>query len=303
MLFNFIINRTNSFNLIENIVGVTTIISFSALIIQSFYQYYISFRFYTYYNVPTKYFSKIRKRDFFESTFLIFSFLLLFFVASKIIFNSLLYSEEICKINFFSKEILHDLFFNFIAIAFIRFPSFLYTIIVDEDLNENFINSKVPQKKLMGFLIVNFIILVLFSLRYLCKKLIYLYIIVYFIFIIIFFRRAFFISLGNSNLRLNKEFEIFRVGVNKYASINDYGDSVLALKVKIVDEKIFLYLDKYFILSKNGKSFENIVFKDVIRIKNRKEIIEDNKNEKSISEIKNLIKRLCCKMKCDTNKK
>lgn len=252
--------------------------------------------------MPTKYFSKVRKRDFFESTFLIFSFLILFFVSSYIIFYSLLYSEEICKINIFSKEFLFDLFFNFIAIAFIGFPLFLYTIIVDEDSNENFINSKVPQRKLKKFLIVNFIILVLFSLRYFYKKLIYLYIFVYCIFIIIFFICAFFISLGNLNPGLNKEFEIFRVGVNKYASINDYGDSVLALKIKIDDKKIFLYLDKYFIFSKNGKSFENIVFRDVIRIKNRKEI-EDNNKRNSISKIKNLMKRIGCKMKCDTNKK
>lgn len=252
-----------------------------------------------FYNIPTKYFSKIRKRDFFESTFLLLSFLILFFVVSSVFFHSLLHTEEIDMRNIFSNDtfiLLLDLFFNFIAIAFIRFPSFLYTIIVDEDLNENFINSKVPQIKLKKFLIINFFILALFSLRYFFKNLIYLYIIAYFIFFIIFFRRAIFISLGNSNPRLNKEFEIFKVGVNKYASINDYGDSVLALKIKIYDKKIFLYLDKYFIISKNGKSFENIVFKDVIRIKNRKEI-EENKNKKGISEIKNTIKSMSCKVK------
>lgn len=280
MFLNFMVNSTKSFDLIEIVVGIIKIITFSTIIIQALVQYFISYNYYMYYKIPTKYFSRLKKKDFFESIFLLFSFLVLFFfVANFIIFYIVFNAEKVIMIKDISTnkiKILIKFVYLTVSIFFIRFPSFLYSIIIGEKLNSNCNNSIAVIKELLKFLLKSFGILIfLIIIKCILKWdyfVITLYIIVYIITIIFFISDAFFISFGNVNPKLNKEFEIFSINKFKFANIYDYGDSVLAVKIKLCNDKIILKLDNYFVTSKMDKKFKNILVNNVVREKEGKKI-------------------------------
>lgn len=262
--------------LIGNACNIIALISFIFIIIQSIFQYFISFRYSTFYHIPYKYFNKINKRIFFESFSLLGLSLLLLGIAIFFI-NDISFGDNIINL---------DTILNFfIAILILSFPNFLVKFIKKKEFSD-YINYKNIVVVLTLILIINtiFYVLIIIILNNLFSLFIGNHydiktinnVIISLIYIPKYIKNIFFISTGSSNPAYKKEYETFFYKGVFYSVVYDYGDKVLAIEscLEFDNNKTIVFkIGSYFIISKAGLVID-YNFYDVVKreLKNKEQI-------------------------------
>lgn len=262
--------------LIENAGNIIALISFISIIMQSIFQYFISFRYSAFYYIPLKYFSKINKRIFFESISLLGLCLFLLWIAIFFI-NDISFGDSLINL---------QVFLNFfISILILSFPNLLVKFIKQKEFSD-YINYKNIAVVLLIILIINTIlyvaiiiilnqVILIFIKDHFVNKIIN-YVIISFIYIPKYIKNIFFISTGSSNPIYKKDYETFCYEGIFYSIVYDYGDKVLAIESCLeCDNKktIVLLIGSYFIFPKKSLVIDYNVY-DVVKrkLKNKEQV-------------------------------